>query len=255
MSKFILGPRIFIDTADMTEHAPGLVHWLNSTSAHTYGLPIVKTRVSNLEKYPAGIETTFGTSVSSPTLISFESVATITTGAASSAAKFSDYHRKLLLAGGPDGTTQLRIYSGTKPSSPDLMTDLSAYDSNLLVTMPINGYSADESISGFRCLTHKPGSLAISYDSTRPVFNGMSFMLGICQTFTLSAVTSDTVATWFWYGNVYGGVTDLTGVPFVIGTVGTTAAADLMIPDNVIKPDTAYKSYGFKFEIPVMYTI
>lgn len=253
MSKLILGPRIFVDSAYGAEHVPGLVHWYNSTVSNYYGYPPNATLYSNIEKPPAGID---GTTVTAtcPTLISYQTNATAP-GAVGTAPQYSDYYRKLLLAGGPPGTTELRIYTGTKPDSPDVMTSLDTYSSNLLVSMPVNGYSADESISGFRYLTHKPTSVAPGYDDIRPAFNGMSFLLGICPTFTNSTNTAAAVATWFWYGNVYGGTSDLTDVPFVIGTVGSTADSDLVIPDTVIKPDTAYKSYGFKFEIPVMYTI
>lgn len=253
MAKLILGPRIFCDHLDRTEHAPGLVHWVNSTSANYYGLPIPIAGFSSIEKHPASVDS--GTSVSSPTLISFQTVATTTGGALGSAAAYSDYYRKLLLAGGPAGTHQLRIYGGTKPTSPDTMTDLASYDANLLVNFAIPIYSTDASITGFRPITYKPTSTVPMYHASQPVFNGMSFILGACPTFTNSTNTSDAVATWFWYGNVYGGVTDLSDVPFVIGTVGSTAASDLVIPDTVIKPDTPYKSYGFKFEIPVVYTI
>lgn len=252
MAKLILGPRIFCDHLDASEHAPGLVHWYNSTTAHYYGLPIPSTRFSSIEKHPGTVDA--GTTVCSTTLISFQSVATAPS-TLGSAATYSDYYRKLLLAGGPAGTHQLRIYSGVKPTSPDEMLNLASYDANLLVNFPIPIYSTDTSITGFRPLTYKPTSTVPMYHSSQPVFNGMSFVLGICPTFTNSTNSADAVATWFWYGNVYGGVTDLSDVPFVIGTVGSTAEADLVIPDTVIKPDTPYKSYGFKFEIPVMYTI
>lgn len=253
MSKFILGPRIFCDTAAGSEHAPGLVHWFNSTSAHYYGLPVASSVYSSVEKAPSSVGP--DTNVSSPALISFQSAATTTGGGVGTATAYSDYYRKLLLAGGPAGTHELRIYSGTKPTSPEVMTNLGAYDANLLVKMPIPIFSTDESATGFRSLTYKLTSLVPTYAAGYPVFNGMSFILGICPTFTNSMNTSAAVAAWFWYGNVYDGTSDLSEVPFVIGTVGSTVDADLVIPDTVIKPDTAYKSYGFKFEIPAVYTI
>lgn len=258
MSKLILGPRVFTDRAlynsgGIIEHQPGIAHWLNSTTnIASYGMIWGKGGTSNTETPPISVAAT--TQNTFCTLISFETVATAP-GAAGSAAQYSDYLRKTILAGGPTGTTELRIYSGTKPASPDLMTTLADYESNLLITMPIAGYSADESMSGFRCLSHKPSTIRPNYHSSSPVFEGMSFMLGVCPTFTNSSNTSDAIATWFWYGNVYGGTSNLADVPFVIGTVGSTASSDLVIPDTVIKPNTAYKSYGFKFEIPVVYAI
>lgn len=252
MSKIILGPFAFTDTPAFTLKNPGIISWDPPTNI--YGVALPKAANSALEQFPAGIETTQGAYVASPTLISFQTSTTAPT-TAGAAATFTDYFRKLILAGGPNGTTELRIYSGQKPASPDIMTNLGAYSANLLISMPINGYSTDASVSGFRCITHTPSSTVPGYDDVRPVFNGMSFMLGICPTFTNSMNTSAAVATWFWYGNVYGGTSDLSEVPFVIGTVGSTVDADLVIPDTVIKPDTAYKSYGFKFEIPAVYTI
>lgn len=266
MSKLILGPYIFFDkinynnagSAVYTDRLAGL----HSLSAY-YGTNATTNNIqsggnSNRERLPTSAYISTNANTGTFSLISESAVATDpSTSAASTTYSYvrsNDFYRGKILAGGPAGTTELRIYTGTKPTSPDVMTNLSTYDSSLLIKFVIPAYAADAAISGFKALSYSQASAMPRYTDTS-TFKGASYMLGICPTFTNSTNSADAVATWFWYGNVYGGVTDLSDVPFVIGTVGSTAEADLVIPDTVIKPDTPYKSYGFKFEIPVMYTI
>ena len=261
MSKLILGPYIFFDKGHHVTGAagslvPGL-HACATTAAAKYGSEEIyisgtTTGASKREKLPSNVYVTAAASGANFTLFSESSVAT--TPGTNSAAAIVDFFRKKILAGGPAGTQELRIYTGTKPTSPDVMTDLSVYDSSMLIKFIIPAYSSDASVSGFRPLNYSSTSTQPYYDASN-TFSGASYMLGVCPTFTNSSNSTAATATWFWYGNVYGGVTDLSDVPFVIGTVGTTASADLVIPDTSIKPNTAYKSYGFKFEIPVVYTI
>ena len=266
MSKLVLGPYIFFDKYNYNNQGTPLytdrLAGLHSLSVY-YGTSATTNNIqgggnSNREPLPTSAYISTNANTSTFSLISeSSSVSDPITSAASTgntAVKSNDFYRGKILAGGPSGTTELRIYTGAKPTSPDVMTNLSAYDSSLLIKFVIPAYATDAAISGFKALSYSQASLMPRYTDTS-TFNGASYMLGVCPTFTNSTNTAAAVATWFWYGNVYGGVTDLSDVPFVIGTVGSTAEADLVIPDTVIKPDTPYKSYGFKFEIPVMYTI
>lgn len=253
MSSILLGPQIFLNRYSYASIiSPGLVSWYGAgTGQSAYGNIGYDVAVSNLEKFPADIISVLPANVSiyRPTLVSFESA---TPGATSSwQDKVARYSLARLLAGGPAGTQQLRIYTGTKPEVSN-MTDLSAYDSNLLIAFNIPKYASDGT-SGFKIDKYNPTTLQPTYTASS-TFDGMSLTLGICPTFTAAVTTTERSATWFWYGNVYGGTSDLADIPFLVGTVGTTAASDLVIPNTAIKPGAYYKSFGFKYTIPSIQT-
>lgn len=157
------------------------------------------------------------------------------------------------LAGGPSGATILRIYKGTKPAMSTL-TNLSSHDSNLLVSFSIPAYSTTNvASSGMRFLqTNATDTLSPEINETT-TYSGFSMILGICPTAVQATGTG--VATWFWFGRNYS-LTDLSDIAFVTGDVGGLGSgADLEVHNTTIESGEYYRSAGFKFEIPTIYTV
>lgn len=157
------------------------------------------------------------------------------------------------LAGGPTDATILRIYKGTKPSIESL-TDLSSQDSNLLISFSIPAFSTTNvASSGMRFLSSSANQTSTPNINATTTYDGFSMILGICPTFT--AATANGVATWFWFGRNYS-LTDLSDIAFVTGDVGALGSgSDLELHNTTIVSGDFYRSAGFKFEIPTMYTI
>jgi hypothetical protein len=154
------------------------------------------------------------------------------------------------LAGGPAGSTRLNIYKGTKPSSTDAMSSLSDYESNLLVS-----FEVPAGMSGIKFTKHDMyNSPTIVLKREYPNVGEVEAILGICNIPT-TAVGSG-VATWFWFGN-YSSPTDLSDIAFVVGDVGATddGSCEMHLTNTFITSGDTYKSFGFKFRIPMSHTI
>lgn len=152
------------------------------------------------------------------------------------------------LAGGPAGATRLNVYSGGRPSI-ETISNLNNYASNLLISFSIPAWSATRSTTGF-FIDPSPAFTSPSALSNSIEYTGATIYMGICPTFTAAA--SSGRATWFWFGN-YATPTDLTGRSFVTGSIGLTGSnSDLEMADNNIVSGSLYKSFGFKFHLPVV---
>lgn len=157
------------------------------------------------------------------------------------------------LAGGPSGATILRIYKGTKPAISTL-TNLSSYDSNLLVSFSIPAFSTTNAASsGMRFLQTNANQSSTPEINETTTYSGFSMILGICPIAVQATGTG--VATWFWFGRNYS-LTDLSDIAFVTGDVGGLGSgADLEVHNTTIESGEYYRSAGFKFEIPTIYTV
>lgn len=159
------------------------------------------------------------------------------------------------LAGGPLGATKLFVYSGERPDISTIM-DMAAYESNLLISFDINGYSTARGSTG---LYVEPGSTTN--------YQGFKAICGICTTLT-TAIQSG-VASWFFFGSALttaqantlksgstGNYNNVTVSPFVTGSIGTLGSgADLEIADKNIVAGQQYKSFGFNFYVPSINTV
>lgn len=172
----------------------------------------------------------------------------ITIGKSSTTGKWQKF-----LAGGPDGATRLNIYSGTKPTDVDAMTSLTAHANNLLVSFPIPAFSTTNT-TGFRFVNYDFGIYPrIGINSTYREVSPIELILGICPTKT--AAVNDGVASWFWFGN-YSSPSDLTGISYLTGDVGAIGSgSDLELANTTVKTGDYYTSAGFKFTIPMYYTV
>jgi hypothetical protein len=159
------------------------------------------------------------------------------------------------LAGGPLGATKLFVYSGDRPDVSTIM-DMAAYESNLLISFNINGYTNARGSTG---LYVEPGSTAN--------YQGFKAICGICTTPTTAMQGG--VASWFFFGSALtteqanalksgstGNYNNVTVSPFVTGSVGTLGSgADLEIADKNIVAGQQYKSFGFNFYVPSINTV
>jgi len=159
------------------------------------------------------------------------------------------------LAGGPLGATKLFVYSGDRPDVSTIM-DMAAYESNLLISFNINGYTNARGSTG---LYVEPGSTTN--------YQGFKAICGICTTPT-TAIQGG-VASWFFFGSALtteqanalksgstGNYNNVTVSPFVTGSVGTLGSgADLEIADKNIVAGQQYKSFGFNFYVPSINTV
>lgn len=159
------------------------------------------------------------------------------------------------LAGGPLGATKLFVYSGDRPDVSTIM-DMAAYESNLLISFDINGYSTARGSTG---LYVEPGSTSN--------YQGFKAICGICTTPTTAMQGG--VASWFFFGSALtteqanalksgstGNYNNVTVSPFVTGSVGTLGSgADLEIADKNIVAGQQYKSFGFNFYVPSINTV
>lgn len=159
------------------------------------------------------------------------------------------------LAGGPLGATKLFVYSGDRPDVSTIM-DMAAYESNLLISFNINGYTNARGSTG---LYVEPGSTTN--------YQGFKAICGICTTPTTAKQGG--VASWFFFGSALtteqanalksgstGNYNNVTVSPFVTGSVGTLGSgADLEIADKNIVAGQQYKSFGFNFYVPSINTI
>ncbi len=172
----------------------------------------------------------------------------ITVGSTSTTNKWQKF-----LAGGPTGATRLNIYSGSKPTNVDAITDLTAYNSNLLISFPIPAFATNNT-TGFKFLNYDLGIYPrIGINSTYPEMEPLKMVLGICPTKTLS--TGDGNATWFWFGN-YSSPSNLDGISYLTGDVGLIGSgSDLEMADTMINSGNYYTSSGFNFTIPVYYSV
>lgn len=171
--------------------------------------------------------------------------ATITTS------KLADSGAVSYLMGGPTGATRLRVYKGTKPSMSS-MTDLTTYDSNLLIDFVIPAYSENGG-GGFRFLDISLTSSIKISSSQNNYGGGFSIIAGICP--QGANATQSGQATWFWFGN-YNSPSNLTDVCFVTGDVSSSGnSGDLVMMDANITAGKKYYSSGFKLDIPAFYTV
>jgi hypothetical protein len=159
------------------------------------------------------------------------------------------------LAGGPLGATKLFVYSGERPDISTIM-DMAAYESNLLISFDINGYSTARGSTG---LYVEPGSTTN--------YQGFKAICGICT--TLTTAMQGGVASWFFFGSALttaqaaalksgstGNYNNVTVSPFVTGSIGTLGSgADLEIADKNIVAGQQYKSFGFNFYVPSINTV
>lgn len=154
------------------------------------------------------------------------------------------------LAGGPAGSTRLNIYKGTKPTTTDTMTSLDDFSSNLLVSFEIPG--GMNGIKFTKYDMYNAPTLVIKREF--PHVGEVEAVLGICTTST--AATGSGLATWFWFGN-YANPSDISDTAFVIGDIGGTddGLVDMHLLDPYIISGDKYKSFGFKFRIPMSHTI
>lgn len=161
------------------------------------------------------------------------------------------------LAGGRAGDTVLKVYSGTMPTIAAITakTDgLLSWDTQMLVSFQPPAYSATGD-TGFKFATN-PFTAATGVSNTTPYTTGLVATLGISSAFT-AAVKSGT-ASWFYFGYANAGATttSLATKCFVIGTVSAFGMnGDMQIADTAIQAEGLYKSYGFKFQIPVEYEV
>lgn len=159
-------------------------------------------------------------------------------------------HNKFL-AGGPAGATRLNVYSGGRPSI-EAISNLNNYASNLLISFPIPAWSANRSATGY-FIDPSPAFTSPLALSESIEYTGATIYMGICPTFTAAAASGR--ATWFWFGN-YATPSDLTGRSFVTGNIGLTGSnSDLEMADNNIISGSLYKSFGFKFHLPVVQNV
>lgn len=159
-------------------------------------------------------------------------------------------HNKFL-AGGPAGATRLNVYSGGRPSI-ETISNLNNYASNLLISFPIPAWSATRSATGY-FIDPSPAFTSPLALSESIEYTGATIYMGICPTFTAAAASGR--ATWFWFGN-YATPSDLTGRSFVTGNIGLTGSnSDLEMADNNIVSGSLYKSFGFKFHLPVVQNV
>lgn len=226
MSKIFLGPAYFIGRTD--EY--GLLGNETTPTISDY------EKMSQNVMFSSSYNHVYGTTYSDLTT----RYALFTSSTSSTYSKF--------LAGGANGTTRLIIYSGVRPNI-STITNLSAYSSNLLVSMSIPAWSTDTMSSGFNLMNPNIVELGSGSPTVLPAtFTGASAILGKC--YTPTAATASGTATWFWFGH-YGSPTDLTGKSFVTGTVGiTNSGADLEMETTNIVAGQMYTSGGFKFKIP-----
>jgi hypothetical protein len=155
------------------------------------------------------------------------------------------------LAGGPAGATRLNVYSGGRPSI-ETITNLNNYASNLLISFSIPAWSATRSATGY-FIDPSPAFTSSSALSNSIEYTGATIYMGICPTFTAAAASGR--ATWFWFGN-YATPSDLTGRSFVTGNIGLTGSnSDLEMADTNIVSGSLYKSFGFKFHLPVVQNV
>lgn len=154
------------------------------------------------------------------------------------------------LAGGSAGSTRLNIYKGTKPTTTDTMTSLDDFSSNLLVSFEIPG--GMNGIKFTKYDMYNAPTLVIKREF--PHVGEVEAVLGICPTST--AATGTGLATWFWFGN-YATPSDISDTAFVIGDIGATddGMVDMHLTDPFIISGDNYKSFGFKFRIPMSHTI
>lgn len=161
------------------------------------------------------------------------------------------------LAGGRSGDTALKIYSGAMPTIAAITakTDgLLSWDSQMLVSFLPAPYAATGD-TGFKFATN-PFSSTTGVPNTTPYTTGMVATLGIASTFTAAVKTG--TASWFYFGYANAGATttSLATRCFVIGTVSAFGMnGDLQVADTEIQLGGLYKSYGFKFQIPVEYEV
>ena len=161
------------------------------------------------------------------------------------------------LAGGRSGDTVLKIFSGTMPTVAAVLakTDgLTTWDSSLLISFQPVPYSATGD-TGFKFATN-PYNNTTGVSNTSAYTTGMVATLGIVSAFT--AATGTGTAMWFYFGYANAGATStsLVGRSFVLGTVsGFGMNGDLQVADTAIQTGGLYKSYGFKFQIPVEYEV
>lgn len=249
MSTFVLGPYFlaskYIYTATTgnggptgssgVKAFPGFIARSNSTTLCELGGPVATTPLGNTRYENNSVFPLINTyAVDHPT----------STG------------RDKYLAGGPTDATILRIYKGAKPSIASL-TNLSSYDSNLLISFSIPAFSATNvASSGMRFLQNGTNAANEGYSpdiNSTKTYDGFSMILGICPTYT--AATANGVATWFWFGRNYS-LTNLSDIAFVTGDIGSFGSgADLELHNTTIVSGDFYRSAGFKFEIPTIHNI
>ena len=158
------------------------------------------------------------------------------------------------LIGGPTGATRLRVYKGAKTSMSS-MTDLTTYNSNLLIDFAIPSYNgnANQGGSGFKFLDISLTSSIKISSSQNNYGNGFSIIAGICPQGAVASQSGQ--ATWFWFGN-YNSPSNLTDVCFVTGDVSSNGnSGDLVMMDTNITAGKRYYSSGFKLDIPAFYTV
>lgn len=160
------------------------------------------------------------------------------------------------LAGGASGTTRLNIYSGGRPSLSSI-TNLNDYSSNLLISFSIPAFSTTASASGlnFNFGPNWVSGTTAGTSGFSPTIdhNGIVVTLGICPTFTAAVASGN--ATWFWFGN-YSSPSALTGLSYVTGSIGLSGTnSDMEMADTYINSGDLYKSFGFKFTVPVTHEV
>lgn len=258
MSTFVLGP-FFLTTK--------MLYTQSTTNGALSGVATTPALTSGQKNFPGFIARTSGTT---PGCELGGSMGTSNFGGASKLENNSAFPtintfdvdhptsvgRTKYLAGGPTGATILQIYKGTRPTISSL-TNLTSQDSNLLISFSIPAYSTTNvASSGMRFLQPGVNGADEIYSpniNATTTYDGFSMILGICPTFT--AATASGEATWFWFGRNYS-LTDLSDIAFVTGDVGgLDSGADLKIHNSSITSGDFYRSAGFKFAIPTIYTV
>ena len=144
--------------------------------------------------------------------------------------------------GASKGDHILTIYTGPMPDAFNFK-DRTLYDDKILVSFNLPKYEADAPALGSGYKT----------PYTAGVSTGIKLLTGISQ--DSAEASASGVATWFWLGR-NAGLTDMTNLAFIIGTVGPTGSnADLEIPSTSIVSGEQYKSVGVYLFLPFKFTI
>lgn len=237
MAKLFLGPALITSTPSASSSAA--IHLAGVQYNNTFGAPTTET---------------WSTSATGTAASLYRQTRTFNhlfycSSTAPSSAKF--------LAGGRAGDTVLKIYSGQMPTIATILTKtdgMATWDAQNLITFQPIPYSASGD-TGFKFATN-PFNNTTGVSNTVPYTSGLVATLGISSAFTAAANTG--TAAWFYFGYAVAGATNTSLVDrcFVIGSVSPFGMnGDLQIADTELIKDGLYKSYGFKFQIPVEYEV
>lgn len=235
MATFILGP-----------------YYLKTKGGYTTSQAFCPGFISGVSNFPNGGASGYATTGQNQTFQNIMESSTVP--ATITTSNMADSGAVSYLIGGPTGATRLRVYKGAKPSMSS-MTDLTTYNSNLLIDFAIPSYNgnANQGGSGFKFLDISLTSSIKISSSQNNYGNGFSIIAGICP--QGAEATQSGQATWFWFGN-YNSPSNLTDVCFVTGDVSSSGnSGDLIMSNTNVTAGEKYYSSGFKLDIPAFYTV